>query len=621
MGKRFSVESIFTGIDRISKPMSRMANNVGKFQRRMSAGFNKLNRRVSAFGSNLKGVATKGVIGLGLLAATMVPMIATGAEFEQTLVNAAAKFPEGIRRGSAAFLELENTARRVGKTTEFTASQAAEGLNFLAMAGFNASQSIAALPPLVDLATASSVDLATAADIATDTLGAFGLANENAAIQAANLSRVNDVLAKVTTTANTDMETLFESIKKGGPQFKAAGASIETFGALTGTLANSSLKAAEAGTGLRNFFLRLAAPAKPAKEALQKLGIVTADASGNFRDAVDILADFEVGLKGMGTAQRSAALATIFGVRTVNSVNVLLEAGSEKLRTYRTELENSGGATKTMAATMRDTTQGAINTMKSAVEGLTITFFKLNQDGISGGIGGITDWIRSIDAFLEKNSEMVSAVGGDLFQAIIAGLKIFGMFIGLFIVLKTVMLAAQVGIFAFNATMLAFKVMMFLVAGVVAAFKLVWLAVNAAFAFSPIGAIVIGVTALIAAGVLLVKNWDTVKTFFLDTWDSIVQKVKSSVGIISTLISAVTDPFKDFGAGISNIKGRISGFFGGQSAEQQVVSPQERTARSIEETRSTSSAELTIKDETGRAELSKRRGNMKMLKLQQSGAF
>jgi TP901 family phage tail tape measure protein len=312
MAGRFSVETIFKAVDKLTAPVSRMQNSIGKFTRSASDGLGRLNRIFSKVSDGIKKVGRNMLIGAAVIGGAMTSVVATGAQFEQSIVNASAKFPEGIKRGTDAFKALEDAARKTGSTTEFTASQSAEALNFLAMAGFNAENAIAALPGVVDLATASSLDLGTATDIASDYLGAFNLMTKDSQQLGRNLQRVNDVIAKTATSANTSVTDLFEAIKDGGPVATTAGASLETFASLAGTLANAGIKGSRAGTTLKNTFLSIAAPSTSAAKILKRLSVSTQDADGNMLDIVETLDSLNKALDGLGTGARAALLEGIF---------------------------------------------------------------------------------------------------------------------------------------------------------------------------------------------------------------------------------------------------------------------------------------------------------------------
>jgi len=600
MASRFSVEAVFKGIDRISRPVSRMANRIGKFTR-------KARVQLKALGSTVVNLGKKftKILGIGAAGALLAMNLALadgikkGAEFEQTIVNAAAKFPGEIRKGTVEFKALEEAAKRTGKTTEFTATQSAGAINFLAMAGFNAKQAIAALPGVVDLATASSMDLARATDIATDTLGAFGLASKDPIKLSKNLARVNDVLAKTTTTSNTNMEQLFESIAEGGPVAKAAGASIETFASLTGTLANAGIKGSRAGTTLKNVFIRLSAATGASGRTLRRLGVKTKKSNGDLRDVTDILGDLDKSLAKFGTAQRAEILNKIFGRIPIAGVNVLLAAGSKKLQDYRTKLEGAQGASAKMAATMRDTLKGQVFALKSAFEGLQLTIFDLAKKPMKKFVEEATGMVRSIDTFVEKNPVFIEVLASIAKNTLI----VIGALAGLAIV---------IGI------------------------------VNLIIAANPIVLIVLAIIALIIIVKSLIENWKKLKPLFqpladfadriISKWQPVKQFFKDLFADINEfwagIVKQITNVEKAINDFVRDKLGKISGVFkflfnkigGEEPRKPAVTSPTETLSKSIEESKEKS--ELIIRDETGRAEL-KTKGKARGTKLvvATSGAF
>jgi len=361
----YAVSTAFTGKDQVSPRFKAMAAGATRFGNQATNAFSKASKAGAKSQSIFKSILAANAVsrGLELLKQGVQAVAVEFVGFDQAVTSASSKF-KGLDLTSQAGMEtlsqLKQVAREVGAETQFSAGEAAEGLDFLAMAGFNADQAMAALKPTTDLATVGNVDLATATDIASDSLGAFALMTEDAGQLQSNYTRLNDVMALTMSRTNTSLEDLFETIKAGAPSFTAAGQSMETFNALAGTMANSGVKASESGTSLRNIMLRLADPVAEAQDALDALGVVTADQEGNFRDIIDIMADVEKGLVGMGTQQRTAALSTIFGARAVTGVNILLDAGTDALRDFRTELENGAGKSKEMAQIMRQSLQNRL---------------------------------------------------------------------------------------------------------------------------------------------------------------------------------------------------------------------------------------------------------------------
>lgn len=403
--KQFSIETVFKMVDRASAPIKKISRETGRFARSMKKSFKAARIAALKFTRFVKrktfnALKSVGKLGFGALAIGTGLAVRSFVSFDKAITSTVAKFG-GInlasKEGQKTFNDLKKAARDVGAATEFSATQAAEGLDFLAMAGFNSEQAISALPKVVDLATAANVDFARAVDISSDVLGAFNLQTKDTVQLEKNLVRVNDVLAKTVTSANTNMEDLFESIKKGGPTFKAGGQSIETFSALTGIMANAGIKGSEAGTALRNVMLRLAKPVGEAKKALKDLGVKVKDSDKNFKDIVDIIGQFEKGLKGMGDAQRTATLTTIFGARSVTGMNILLAQGEKALRSYRQSIIDSNGAAAQMAEIMR---QSIINRLKTLASALTEVSFKFletfSQDG-KNAIDSLTESVKKID--------------------------------------------------------------------------------------------------------------------------------------------------------------------------------------------------------------------------------
>lgn len=517
MAGKFSLEAIIKAADRFSRPIAKMQSRLGRFAASAKVSLSGANAMADKLGGALKKVGLAAVAAGAVAGAGMANVVTTGMEFEQTLINAAAKFPGEVKKGTEAFQKLEETAKRIGSETEFTSAAAAEGLNFLAMAGFNAEQSVAALPGVVDLATAAQIELGQASDVATDSLGAFNLMTNDAAQLGQNLARVNDVIAKTTTTANTDVEQLFEAMKNGGPVATSAGASLETFAAMAGELANAGIKGSAAGNTLKNMFARLAAPPSEAAKALKKLKIETLDSSGNLRDITAIIGELNEKTRGMGTGVKSGILTDIFGLRAVAGATVLLNSGQKKLESYRATLEGAAGASKKMAGTMRDSTLNDFKSFESAVEGVKIAIFDVVK-------GPLREIVQSMIAWTRANKEVIATGVTDFIAwlrdnlpAIVKWGKRIGIIVGIF-----------------TAVAAAVKVAM----GIVAAF-------NAVAAMNPYVLIALAIVAAIA---LIVAFWPEISGFFSDLWDH-VKRIASDiadffVGIWNSVVAFFTPIFE-----------------------------------------------------------------------------
>ena len=431
MASRFSLEAILTLTDKLTSPYKRTTNKVTALNRGLSKSFDKLNRGINR---GLKRITQVGIVALG---AGLAFATREFIRLDDSITQAGAKFKD-LDTTSANYKdtlkELSMAARDVGKVTEFSAVDAAGALDKFAMAGFNSSQSMALLMGTTNLATAAGTDLTTAVDIATDSLGAFNLVTEDTIQLEKNLTRISDVMAKTTTTANTSLEEMFESVKAGAPAFTAAGQSIESFAALTGVMANAGIKGSISGTNLRNIMLRLSKPTGEAAGVIKELGIQTQDSEGNFLDIIDIIGQFEKGLNGMGSAQRTAALTTVFGARAVTGMNILLAEGSAALGSYREDIINSGGASKTMAEAMRQSLGNRLKVIKSGLTEIGLKFIEAFEEKGRGAIDKLIVGIQNFDVkplvdgavrfmdFMEKAIPIVKKFG-PILLGIVAAIK------------------------------------------------------------------------------------------------------------------------------------------------------------------------------------------------------
>lgn len=518
----FSVSTAFNSVDRVSKAFKRMGISSDKFRNKATKNFKKASFAAAGFGNITKGILGAQAIGQGfnLLKRGVVGVTEEFISFDDSVTAASAKF-KGLdlttKAGQATLVKLKNTAREVGAETIFSATEAAQGLDFLAMAGFTADQSMASLFGVTSLATVGQVDLARATDIASDSLGAFGLMTKDANQLQANFTRLNDVMAKTMTSTNTNMEDMFEAIKKGAPQFTTSGQSLETFNTLLGIMANSGVKGSEAGTGLRNVMLRLAKPTGEAAKVLETLKVKTRDSKDNFLDIVDILGSFEKGLKGMGTAQRSANLATVFGNRAVTGVNILLQAGTKEIRKFRSELLASAGASDVMANVIGQSLGNRLKALKSALIEVGFKFFDAFEKKGRAGLNKLIESVRNFDptpiidfakAFLKFSIGLFRVIQriGPSILVLVGGLVAYKLAIGGIIALQAILHFAK------------FVKVLFLMArakGVATAAT--WL-FNVALTANPIGIVIAAVAGLIAIIVLLAKNWDIVVNALKSVW-------------------------------------------------------------------------------------------------------
>jgi TP901 family phage tail tape measure protein len=379
MAKKFSLEAIFAGVDRVTAPIRKIKGELaglGTSAAKAARGLDKaLGKGMAVLGRASSAVGLAGVASLAGVGFEMRNVMETGAELEKVLVRTGSAFEKPVRVGTAAFAELEAAARNVGKTTEFSAMQGAEALNSLATAGYTPAQSIAALPKILDFASAAVLDLGQASDITSDTLGAFNLRTADAKKNTANMARVVDTLTRAAADSTTNVAELFEGIRAGGAFAATAGASLEQYVGLQGVLANKGFKGAEAGTAIRNSFLHLTKQTKEAAEAQRKLGVVTAKNKDGSIDMMTTIGRFTKATAKLTRAKKAEAIATIFGAYTVGPFLALMDAGEETIRKFTAGVEGAAGVTQEMSAAMRESKSAKIARFFNVIEGVRLTVF------------------------------------------------------------------------------------------------------------------------------------------------------------------------------------------------------------------------------------------------------
>jgi TP901 family phage tail tape measure protein len=348
-------------------------------------------------------------LGAGLVKATM-----TYANFEKeiTRVGALKGLNTATEEGRQQMEALTNQAKELGSTTVFSASEAAQGMQFLAMAGFTTNDILKATPAVLNLASAAQIDMGQAADITSNVLSGMGLKADDAA-------RVIDVLAKTTTSANTDMSQLGEAMKVIAPTANTLGISVEEMSAAIGILGDNGLQGTVATTALGSALGRLADPTKKQAIAAKELGVEIFDQQGNFVGLSNLVGNFTEATKDMTKQEKLAAVQKVVGAEASKSFQALLNAektimidgteqtlkGADALSEYTKSLEKSGGAAQEMADTMNNTLDGAWKGLQSAIEGIAI---EIGEDlapiamaainGISGTVRFLTDMYKEVTA-------------------------------------------------------------------------------------------------------------------------------------------------------------------------------------------------------------------------------
>lgn len=489
---------------------------------------NSAGTRFQALGSSLK------TVGRTITTAVSLPLLAVGAG----AIKTAADFEAGMSKVAALsgatgddLKMLEEEAKRMGATTKYSATESADALSYMALAGWDAEQMAAGLEPSLKLAGASGMQLAECTDIVTDTMSMFGM-------KASEATKMTDMLAYAQANSNTDVQQLGEALKYCGASANAMGYDLADTTALLGTFADQGLKGSSAGTTLNAMFRDMKKNAEDGKIAIGDKNVAIVDANGNYRDMTDILADVQKATEGMTQAERDMALSSIWGTEALKGVNMAFEAGVPKIREFEDGIRKSDGAASDMYDTMQNNLKGAIDNMKSAFEGVMITIGERLIPIFQNVVDGITNmltWFNNLNPTIQN---VIIGVGG--FLAILGPLLLI---IGNIIIFIT-NLGAAIG------TLITFFSAGGVGAGILSA------AIGAIT--GPVGLVIAIITALIAVGVLLYKNWDTIKAKCSEIWKGTIQPLITNVtnaikSVITTGWNAIRSTIQSTTSAIRNI--------------------------------------------------------------------
>lgn len=381
----------------------------------LQKGLKKVEGQLRAFGSNVRSLGLQLAAALVLPGFALLKIIQNFAEFEQTMARVKAL----TAATGKEFRELEETAKRLGRTTVFTATQAGKAMAFFALAGQNTREILDSIGPTLDLAAAGQIDVAQAADIVVKAMKGMGIA-------ASETGRVVDVLSAGMTTANTTLEQMGEALNFIGPIARAAGFELEEVVASIQILSNAGLQASLAGTALRGILLRLVNPPREASIELKKLGIEIRDVDGEIRPFVDIIGQLEKSLKDLPTGPRLQSIGSIFPLRQAAGATVLINEGAASLDLFTKKLKAAAGVAKLIASVQLNTLTGGFTLLKSAIEGVAIAIgtqivspLRLLLELATGVARNILKWVNA-NQLLVVGALAAFAALGSLAVALVA---------------------------------------------------------------------------------------------------------------------------------------------------------------------------------------------------------
>jgi len=473
----------------------------------------------SMAGSGAAGLAS----GSGILYAG-AQLMAPGVQFDADMSKVQAL--TRLSKDDEQLAAMRAQARQLGADTMFSATDAAQGQGYLAMAGFNPQAILDAMPGMLDLAKAGNEELAATSDIASNILTGMNL-------QAKDMGRVGDILVGTFTRSNTNLQMLGETMKYVGPVASSVGQDIETVAAMAGKLGDAGIQGSMGGTALRAIIGRLSAPTGSAAKALNKLSINAKDAQGNMRQMPDILTEIYEKTKNLGNADRAGFLKAIAGEEAVSGLVKLVDsAGTGELQKFIATLRVSQGEAGRTAKIMGDNLVGDLDELSSAWEDLGIQLEEQQDGPLREIVQSLADVVGGVKRWIVENPTLAAQI-----VKTAAGLGILMATMGAI----TLALASILGPFAmvrFAMMLLGIKSL-----GLVTGLKalggaLLWvskavLLVGRALMLNPIG---LAVTAIAAAVYLIYANWDKLGPYFAGMWAEVKAGFSGGLGgIITTL--------------------------------------------------------------------------------------
>lgn len=501
------------------KKLETQANQSATAVQKIAASGEKLKTtgdNISNAGKKLLPV-TAGVTALGTASVT------TAANFESSMSQVQATM--GITKDSMSTLNgqsvntmdaLSDLAKEMGSSTAFSATECSEALNYLALAGYDTQEMADTLPTVLNLAAAGGIDLASASDMVTDAMSALGMETSEA-------DTMVDQMAKTASSTNTSVAQLGEGILTIGATAKSIKGGTAELNTALGILANNGIKGAEGGTHLRNIILSLQNPTDKAAAQMEALGVSVYDSQGNMRSMNDILGDLNKSMDGMTSEDKANIISTIFNKTDLSSVNALLANTGDTWNSLQNSITNSAGAAQQMADTQLDNMQGQLTLLKSALEGLAISFGQLLMPALKSIIGvvqKVVDWLNSLDEGTKKVIVTVALVAGALGPVLIVVGKVIS-------AVGTIMTIVPK------------------VAGVIKTVQGAFAALNATMLANPIVLIVAAIVALIAIFVVLWNKCDGFRQFWINLWEGIKSVVSTVVEAIKGFFTGIIDFVKN----------------------------------------------------------------------------
>lgn len=503
------------------KRLEEQANQSATALQKISATGEKL----QTVGSNIESAGKKLLPVTGAVTALGTAAVKTAADFDSAMSQVAA-----VSGATGSDLEaLRDKAREMGAKTKFSASEAAEAMNYMAMAGWKTGDMLDGIEGIMNLAAASGEDLATTSDIVTDALTALGLS-------AADSGHFADILAAASSNANTNVSMMGETFKYCAPVAGALGFTAEDTAEAIGLMANAGIKSSQAGTAMRTMLTNLTGEVKFSGAAFGEMTVQTTNADGSMRSLGDILADCRVAFSQMSESERSANAEALVGKNAMSGFLAVMNAAPSDIEKLNSAITNCDGTAEKMATTMQDNLEGQLTILKSQLEELAISFGELLMPAIRTIVGWIqkfVDWLNSMGEGTKKVVMTVALLAAALGPVLIVIGKVVG-------AIGTIMTIVPK------------------IAGAINVVKGAFAALNLTMLANPITLIIAAIAALVAAFIYFWNNCEGFRQFWINLWEGIKQAVTTAWNAITSFLSTA---WKSILGIAQTVWGVISGFF------------------------------------------------------------
>lgn len=354
---------------------------------------------MEAVGNSIAGAGKKMMGVTTVIGGVGVAAVKTAADFDSAMSQVAAV------SGATGkdFDALRNKAREMGAKTKFSATEAAEAMNYMAMAGWKTEDMLSGIEGIMNLAAASGEDLATTSDIVTDALTAFGLSAKDS-------GHFADILAAASSNANTNVSMMGETFKYCAPIAGALGFSAEDTAEAIGLMANAGIKSSQAGTALRTIMNNLAGDVKISGKAIGDVTIATTNADGSMRDLSDILADCRSAFGSLTESEKAQAAESLVGKNAMSGFLALMNAGEGDIEKLSSAIENCDGSAEKMAMTMQDNLTGQITILKSQLQELAISFGDILMPAIRSIVSKLQGFVDKLNGMDEGTKRTVVTI-------------------------------------------------------------------------------------------------------------------------------------------------------------------------------------------------------------------